>query len=159
MPRPSPPIARKTAELRLLEMGAKLRERRRELALSQAATAEAAGISRPTLSKIERGSPSVTVASYVAIALVLGLEILLDDPAARPHGADDELPATLELARYPILRQVAWHIPGASSLAPEEAFALLERGWRHVDADALSDEERALVDKLSARFGSGHDFV
>ena len=40
-------------------------------------------------------------------------------------------------------------------LAAEEAFRLYERNWRHVDARRMKPTERALVERLQARYGNG----
>lgn len=55
---------------------------------------------------------------------------------------------------YPELRLLCWNrverfIPAA------EAFALYERNWRFVDPTALSQAERALIDRLAGQFGNG----
>jgi transcriptional regulator with XRE-family HTH domain len=56
------------------EMGGniKLARLRRKLSLEQ--VAERANISRPTLSAMEKGSPTVSIGSYILVLQVLGLE-------------------------------------------------------------------------------------
>lgn len=74
-------------------------------------------------------------------------------PAAKP-GAKP--PGPVALARYPQLRQLAWHLgPDALELSATEAFALYERQWRHVDQAAMPAHERALVKRLTATLGHG----
>ena len=53
---------------------------RRKLSTEQ--VAERAGIGRKTLYKIERGSPSVAMGSYLQVLFVLGLQNDLDETAA-----------------------------------------------------------------------------
>lgn len=61
----------------------------------------------------------------------------------------------LMLSDFPQLRLLAWCRPGAEAIDEEEAFALYERNWHHVDEAALEPAERALIDRLVARFGHG----
>ena len=57
MPAASPSTTLQSKEA-LVTLGAAVRQRRKALRLSAVATAEAAGISRPTLHRIEKGEPS-----------------------------------------------------------------------------------------------------
>lgn len=63
-------------------LGSKIRSLRQRLALTLDETATRAGISTPFLSQIERGRARPSVATLVAIARVLGVEVqyLLDAP-------------------------------------------------------------------------------
>lgn len=127
-----------------------LRQRRRALGLNAVTTAEAAGLSRVTLRRIERGHPSVTIGAYVSVAAALGLTLEARDPhASEPSSAPESVP----LAKYPQLRRLAWHLAPEEELTPEEALELYERNWRHLDQKKLSVQERALVKRLLAAFG------
>ena len=70
----------------------KLARLRRKLSAEQ--VAERANISRPTLSAIEKGSPSVSIGSYVQVLFVLGLA----DDFLKVAG-DDELGRKLQDAK------------------------------------------------------------
>jgi transcriptional regulator with XRE-family HTH domain len=64
----------------------KLARLRRKLSSEQ--VSERANISRPTLSAIEKGSPSVSIGSYVQVLFVLGLaedflKVAIDDELGR----------------------------------------------------------------------------
>lgn len=59
----------------LMAFGARIRELRAGQGLSQDALGQAAGISRPTLSKIERGVEDVGVVRLSRLAQVLGVEV------------------------------------------------------------------------------------
>jgi len=61
---------------------------------------------------------------------------------------------TVEIARYPNLRLLAWQLH-REYLAETEAFALYEREWRHVDRQSLGDEERRLIQRLADIYGRG----
>ncbi len=66
-----------------------------------------------------------------------------------------ELPRTIRLADYPELKLLAWHIPGARAVTPEEAFSLYTRNWRHTDRKYMHPHELALLDLLIATLGKG----
>nr|WP_272885064.1 helix-turn-helix domain-containing protein [Corynebacterium phoceense] len=59
----------------MLDLGAQLAARRRELGILQQQLADAAGISRSTLHTIEHGGTGVRWEKVVAVADALGLEM------------------------------------------------------------------------------------
>jgi len=61
----------------------------------------------------------------------------------------------IKVEDYPELRMLAWNRPAGCVIPGEEALALYERNWRHVDQDALTMAERALIDALVERYGHG----
>ncbi|MFD2235692.1 hypothetical protein [Phaeospirillum tilakii] len=61
----------------------------------------------------------------------------------------------IRLDRYPQLRDLCWNRPADSLLDGPEALALYERNWRFVEPQALTAEERDLIDQLVARYGHG----
>ena len=141
----------------LAGLGARLRAARKRQKASAVATAEAAGMSRVTLHRIERGEPSVAVGAWVAAAGALGLTLDLVDPRAAAEAP--QLPGRIRLSDYPQLKQLAWQLHGVDDLSPQEALELYERNWRHVDSKSLSAEERALIHALSRTFGAGRLLV
>ena len=67
----------------LQALGAQIRSQRKALRLSATVTAEAAGLSRVTLHRIEKGEPSVTMGAWcnAMAALGMGLRALGDAEA------------------------------------------------------------------------------
>ncbi len=58
----------------LVEMGDNIKLARLRRRLSMEQVAERANISRPTLVAIEKGSPTVSIGSYLLVLQILGLE-------------------------------------------------------------------------------------
>jgi transcriptional regulator with XRE-family HTH domain len=152
-----PPVLTPPAAAQLTRLGTRLRDERKRQRISAQAAAEAAGMSRVTLHRIERGEAAVTIGAWLGAAAVLGLQLELVNPAAAP--AASNLPARIRLGDYPQLKKLAWQLHGVEELAPEEALALYERNWRHVDRKALSPGELALIESLSSQLGGGRLLV
>jgi transcriptional regulator with XRE-family HTH domain len=67
----------------------RIRLRREELGLSQAAVAERAGVSRQLVSRIEHGHYRAEVGGVLAVLRALGAQLLLTD---RPESGDGSVP-------------------------------------------------------------------
>jgi len=134
-------------------LGQQIRTRRKALGLSATVAAEAAGLSRVTLHRMEKGAPAVTMAAYLNVMAALGLDFSLSVPtnqAAVAPVADHTgwIPARVRLSDYPQLKQLAWQVHGVDELTPAEALSIYERNWRHIDVPALQPHEQQLVDAL-----------
>lgn len=160
MPARNPALAQCTEDA-LAELGGALRKRRLALGVSAVSTAEAAGMSRVTLHRIEAGSPSVTIGAYANAAAALGLRLTLDEPQtqeqkpARDVTARQTSEKTVRVGDFPQLRAVAWQLRAETELSGLEALQLYERNWRHVDQAAMSDDERAFVQQLADTHSGG----
>ena len=164
----------KTAAQKLAVIGQQIRSRRKALKINATVAAEAAGVSRVTLHRIERGEPSVTSGAYVNALTALGLDFGIIQSALTPPGASPEatskiapdakaeptpnpphwIPARVRLADYPQLKQLAWQVHGTDELTPAEALGIYERNARHLDAQALEPSERNLIDALRLALGN-----
>ena len=156
MPAAAPVLPPEAAE-QLARLGERLRLHRKQQGISAITAAEAAGMSRMTLHRIERGEPSVTVGAWFAAASALGMQLDLKDPQAPEATA--ALPDRIRLADYPQLKKLAWQLQGVEDVSPQEALSLYERNWRHVDAATLSMKEIALVHALATALGGGRLLV
>lgn len=157
MPARNPHVAPQT-EAALAELGSQLRQRRRTLGVSVVTTAEAAGMSRVTLHRIEAGSPAVTIGGYLNAAAALGLQLSLTElhqPARDESPPEKAAEATIRVGDFPQLRAVAWQLRDDTALTGLEALQMYERNWRHVDHTAMGDAERALVQHLADTHSAG----
>lgn len=149
------------SQRRLQQLGQQLRAIRKERRISAVSAALAAGMSRITWHRIERGEPSVSVGAYFNALTALGLDLAVADANANapvspaPGPGPGWIPARIPLADYPQLNSLAWQVHGTESLSPVEAFAIYERNARHLDDAALQDRERDLMAALRQAFGDG----
>jgi transcriptional regulator with XRE-family HTH domain len=158
MPAGAPAPTPQAAEA-LTTIGAAVRRRRKDIGVSAVAAAEAAGISRPTLHRIEKGEPAVTMGAYLRVMVALGLEVMV-----RPHEESAApvldthpagwIPARIRIADYPWLKQLAWQVHGPQELTPREALGIYERNARHLDLSTVSTMEKDLIDALRTAFGN-----
>jgi len=72
--------------------------------------------------------------------------------AHRLRGLLDD--ALVEIAAYENLAALCWNRRDRY-LGAEEAFRLYERNWRLVDQRRMKPAERALIERLAARYGNG----
>ncbi|MEO8153978.1 MAG: helix-turn-helix domain-containing protein [Rhizobacter sp.] len=161
----SAPLTSQATATQLDAVGQHIRTRRKALRISAIAAAEAAGMSRVTLHRIETGEASVTMGAYLNAMAALGL-VMSVAPQAReeqhvesPKAGVGRVPARIRLADHPQLARLAWHAPGLTELTPAEALSLYERNWRHLDRDAMGEPERALLAALVSEHGKGHLLV
>jgi transcriptional regulator with XRE-family HTH domain len=143
----------------LAELGAGIRRRRKLVRVSATAAAEAAGLSRVTLHRIERGEPSVAMGLYQRATAALGLKLRLADELPAPQARGPALPAQLRLAELPELRRLAWQLGPDAKLTPRQALDPYERNWRHLDSAAMTPHERAVLDNLVHSVGGGRLLV
>lgn len=157
MPSKTPPTPLAVTE-QLAALGVRIRARRKSLKVSATALAEAAGMSRVSVHRIEHGEPSVTMGAYLNVLAALGMHFSATEEAASPtdDSTDDRpgwLPARVRLADYPQLKQLAWQVQGVDELTPQEALGIYERNWRHIDEAALLPHERNLIAALREALG------
>jgi transcriptional regulator with XRE-family HTH domain len=149
------------------DLGARLRQARKRRGLTAQAVADQAGITRPTLARLETGEAAVTLGTLVKVLDVLGIAadlvalardqngagVLAKAPVASPPAMP---PRYIQLAKFPVLKELAWHLNHATrALTPKEAFSLYERNWRHANLDQMTPEEKRLVDALRRTEGKG----
>ncbi|MBT9463168.1 helix-turn-helix transcriptional regulator [Hydrogenophaga sp.] len=159
--KPPTPLDQSTAQLQAL--GAQLRARRKALRVSSTVAAEAAGMSRVTLHRIEKGEPSVAGGAWANVMAALGMTLLArntedaDAAGGRASSADlaEWIPVRVRLADYPQLKALAWQVHGIDTLTPIEALSIYERNARHMDTATMSPAEQALLQALRTALGDG----
>lgn len=140
---------------RLAQMGERLRLARRRRKLSAAMVAERAGMSRVTLTAVEKGMPGVTIGSYLAVMQVLGLDAGIDKVAAEDPLGRELQDATLQSASLRF--GSAFTRPRLSAVAaqPEQRIKDAARpastGSRKAAPDAGADEGLGLAATLRQR--------
>jgi len=155
MPAKAPLVSPQVAT-QLEALGARIRAQRKQQKVSATDAAEAAGMSRVTLHRVERGEPSVTMGAYLSAMSAVGLSLEVREPEAAFKTA---LPAVVRLDDYPTLKQLAWQLPGVEELSPAQALDLYERNWRHLDRESLTPNERRLIQTLVDELGGGRLLV
>jgi len=152
MPARSPKVTEEGAR-QLDALGEHIRARRKQLELSATVAAEAAGMSRITWYRIEKGEPSVTMGAWINAATAVGLTLGLAESGAEQVDLQGWLPARIRLADYPQLEKLAWHVRDVDTLSAREAMDIYERNQRHLDPEAMTPEESRLLDTLRQAFG------
>lgn len=153
MPAKAPRISEELTA-RAAELGGRIRQQRKSLRVRVDTLAEAAGVSRVTVYRVEKGEPSVTLGAYLAVSSSLGLDISVEVASAggKTHRGG-AIPARIDLANYPQLQKLAWQIRPTETLRPAEALSIYERNWRHLDLEAIEPAERKLIEALQDAFG------
>lgn len=155
MPKKSPPL-NEMAVAKLCSLGAQVAARRKALGVSATVAAEAAGLSRVTLHRIEKGEPSVTMGAWSSAIAALDMQLQLQAPEAvevTPNMQSGWWPVRIALADYPQLKALAWQVHGTDHLTPVEAFDIYERNARHMDMLNMNTQEQALWQALQQAFG------
>jgi transcriptional regulator with XRE-family HTH domain len=107
-----PPLLYSSQSKLLRELGQRLRDARLRRRFAVSLVAERAEVSRPTLNKVEQGSPAVTMGTYLRVMAVLGLDRDLSLLAA-----EDPVGRRLQDAQLTTPRRA----PKSKSLLPDDA--------------------------------------
>ena len=161
---PYPPSTVNPSAAQLQALGQQLRARRKALRVSSTAAAEAAGMSRVTLHRIEKGEPSVAGGAWAQAMAALGMVLQArnteekppnDGNQGKPANLAEWIPVRVRLQNYPQLKALAWQVHGTDTLSPIEAWGIYERNARHLDMAIMSPTELALLQALRTGLGGG----
>jgi len=146
-----------------VEVGAQIRAYRKTLGVSATTAAEAAGMSRVTWYRIEKGKSSVTFGACLSALSVLGLDLKIvqssEQDVTDPSNCTASIPVRILFADYPQLKRLAWQVLGVDWLSPREALNVYERNWRHLDLEQMEPHERNLLTLLQQVFAGDVDYV
>lgn len=138
-------------------IGEKIKAERKRLKLPQADTAEASGIDRRTLGRIEKGQSSVTIGAYVTVMNGLNIKLTATTPVdalkEEKQHREQFLPLLINLNEYRALRDCAWHITGEDFVEPSVAYRLYQERITLIDRKLLADKEIALMAALEKVYG------
>ena len=147
-------LTNETLASRVYALAAQVRQRRKVMGVSVATAAEAAGMSRDTWYRLEKGETTVTIGAWFNALSVLGMEFGVGlSERAVPAAQAGRLPVTIRVADFPQLAALAWQLPGRAEVSPREALDIYERNGRFLDPGSLSDEERELIENLKTVLG------
>jgi transcriptional regulator with XRE-family HTH domain len=163
MPAKNPAIT-SSVVAQLNALGEQIRAQRKALHINATTVAEAAGLSRVTLHRIEKGEPSVTIGAYFNVLAALNMHFQIGTGTAESEHSEAEdrqnmIPARIRLSEYPQLKQLAWQIHGTEELTPREALGIYERNARHLDLPNMSLREQHLLSALRLGLGDANGSV
>lgn len=140
----------------LATIGQKLHLRRKSLKVSAESVAIAAGISRITLHRIEKGEPGVSMGAFVSVIEALGLQFIVSSKDLdKTHVSMPEINLNkISIKEYPQLKQLAWQLHDDAVLTAVEAKNMYERNEKHIYFDLISEKERELIKLLGVEFKS-----
>lgn len=137
----------------LIALGLFIKSHRKSHKITSQNAAEAAGISRMTLYRIERGDSSVTWGAYLSVLDALGLQIQIRSKNQIEKKKDQTL-SPVKVSDYKVLKGLAWQLKDDAKISPKEALQIYERNWRHVQESALTQKEKKLIQSLLSMYGS-----
>lgn len=158
-------IISETVAKRAVDIGKQIRASRKALGVSATTAAEAAGMSRVTWFRIEKGATSVTLGACLSALCALKLDLQICQSSAsdqikdNPPASAESIPVRIAFADYPQLKQLAWQVHGVDALSPRQALDIYERNWRHLDLAAIDPYELALVAALRQVFNGDNPDV
>lgn len=142
----------------LVRLGGQITARRKILKVRAQSCADAAGISRVTLHRVEKGEASVNMGAYIQVCEVLGLHLALlplgnqNSLGRVEQNPEAEIPH-LRIKDYPQLKALAWQLSEEEYLTDAEAISIYERNKRFLDLDHLEEHERELMQRLAITKG------
>lgn len=141
-------------------LGQKIREQRKALGVRINSVARASGISRITLIRIERGSNSISINSYIKLCKALRLDLDILQPLGLLTPKNDEgasefskTEAHIRICDYPQLKSLSWQLDHDVLLTDKEAIGIYERNKRFLKTQETLEHESLLMQRLIDEYG------
>jgi transcriptional regulator with XRE-family HTH domain len=143
-----------------LVLGQKIRAQREVIGVRINSAARAAGISRMTLMRIEKGTNSVCINSYINLCKALGLDLEILQPLGLPISKIDKdvvefniAEAHIRVSDYPQLTILSWQLNHDVLLTAREVIGIYERNKRFLRIHEIQEHERLLMQRLIDEYG------
>jgi transcriptional regulator with XRE-family HTH domain len=143
-----------------LALGQQIRAQREALGVRINSAARASGISRTTLMRIERGTNSVCINSYIQLCKALGLDLDILKPLGLPIPKTEKDAvefnidgAHIRIRDYPQLKSLSWQLNHDILLTDKEAIGIYERNKRFLEIREIDERERLLMQRLIDEHG------
>jgi transcriptional regulator with XRE-family HTH domain len=141
----------------LANVGQKVLLQRKKLKVAAESVALAAGISRVTLHRIEKGEPGVNLGAFISVLCALGMHLNLesDDGEAKQQTHMINL-KKIAIKDYPQLKNISWQLRDEAVLNAQEAKGIYERNEKYISFENLQPDELELIRQLGVEFKRHH---
>ncbi len=141
----------------LANVGEKVLLQRKKVKVAAESVALAAGISRVTLHRIEKGEPGVNLGAFISVLCALGMHLNLESD----DGEAKQQPNMIDLKKiaikdYPQLKNISWQLRDEAVLNAQEAKGIYERNEKYISFENLQPDELELIRQLGVEFKRHH---
>jgi transcriptional regulator with XRE-family HTH domain len=139
----------------LADWGQRILLQRKFLKVAAESVALAAGISRVTLHRIEKGDPGVSIGAYVSTLQALGMQMTISSKLEVGSNSHSINLSKIAIDEYPELKKISWQLKDGVTLTALEAKNMYERNEKFISFDALCEHEKQLIEHLGVQFKRG----
>lgn len=139
----------------LADWGQRILLQRKFLKVAAESVALAAGISRVTLHRIEKGDPGVSIGAYVSTLQALGMQMTISSRLDTDNKSQQLDLSKIAIDEYPELKKISWQLKDGVTLTAVEAKNMYERNEKYISFDTLCEQEKKLIEQLGIQFKKG----
>jgi len=137
----------------LASLGQRILLQRKKLKVAAESVALAAGISRITLHRIEKGEPGVSMGAYMSVIIALGLSLSIQEGALKLNDVEkDNYLSEIAIKDYPQLKLISWQLKDDAVLNALEAKNMYERNQKYILFNEMTAHEKKLIKQLGVEF-------